>query len=339
MALRPLLAVLLLTVTGCSAGIADWELAPDEAGGPSAKNAEGTKLGEWRAALSGLPKGEVLQAAHLDGALFVLVKGSGLFKLVDGQSQWSAANPPVSGPSEVVTSLALVDRALLVSTSDSTTGNLYRLKFADDPWTKLTGAPALPMNAIAKKGSAILVAVSGANAGLFASTDGGATFIRRCDATKATFFTKGVRTFAAASAAQRIFATGDIASGFGGLYASDDDGRTWSRLPLKGDVETISANGAVVLTSLTLEGELRSDNYGNTFRPVDVLGPSRAFFLSGQKGFAGSTGSVLVSDDAGASWHSPDKALPTSLDVGLVYLAGNTLVAVADGAVYLNDLE
>lgn len=336
---RLLLTLALVLLTGCGAGVADWELAPSESGNEAADDGAGTKLGEWRAAITGIPQGEVVGAAHLDGALYVLVKGNGLFRLLDGQTQWSAANPPVSSASEVVTALALVDRALLVSTSDGATGSLYRLKFSDDPWTRLTGAPALPMNAIVKKGSAILVAVSGVNAGLYASTDGGESFSRRADATKAPFLSKPVRTFAAAAAAQRIFATGDIASGFGGLYASDDDGRTWSKLPLKGDVESISANGAVVLTSMTLEGELRSDNYGNTFRPVDVHGPSRAFFLSGQRAFAGSTGSVLVSDDAGLSWRPAEKEMPTTREVGLVYLAGSTLVAVAGGAVYLNDLE
>lgn len=335
---RSSLLVVLALLTGCG-GTADWMLEPGAGANAAAKNTDGTKLGEWRAAITGLPQGDVVHAAHLDGAVFVLVKGAGLFMLKDGQAQWSAANPPISSASEVVTSIALVDRALYASTSDAATGSLYRLKFSDDPWSKLSGAPPLPMNAIIKKGSAILVAVSGANAGLFASTDGGATFTRRTDSTKAPFFTKGIRNFAAAAAAARIFATGDIASGFGGLYASDDDGRTWTKLPLKGDVETISANGAVVLTSMTLEGELRSDNYGNTFRPVDVQGPSRAFFLSGQKGFAGSVGSVLVSDDAGASWRAADKDMPTTREVGLVYLAGSTLVAVAGGQVYLSDLQ
>lgn len=335
---RVSLFVVLFALTGCGAGTADYVLAP-EGPTPGKKPGDGTKLGEWRSATTGLPQGEVTHAAHLDGAVFVLVKGGGVFKLNRGESQWEAANPQLASAAETVTSVALVDLSLYATTSDGATGNLYRLKFSDDPWTKVSAAPSLPMTAVVKKGSALLVAVSGAQAGLFASVDSGSSFTRRADATKAAFFTSGVRALAAAAAAQRIFATGDIAAGFGGLYASDDDGRTWAKLPLKGDVEAISASGPVVLTSVTLEGELRSDNYGNTFHPVDVLGPSRSFYLSGQKAFAGSIGSVVVSDDAGASWQAPQAQMPTTSEVGLVYLAGTTLVAVAGGQVYLSELE
>lgn len=323
-------------VSGC-AGEADWVMSPSggsSAGGPS------VKLGAWRSQMTGLPQGEVLGVAHLDGAVYVLVRNNGIYALKDGADGWTAANPQLAG-AEQLTSLTLAGTALFATTSDlsSGTGNIYRLRFTDDPWERLEGAPTLPMNAVVKKGSTIYVAATGPSGGLFASTDGGASFTRRCDATKAPLFSKPIRSFAASSAAARIFATGEVASGFGGLYASDDDGKTWQKLPLQGEVEGISANGSVVLASLSGEGELRSDNYGNTFHAVDVSGPSRAFFLAGDRGFAGSLGNVLVSEDAGASWRDPNTKMPTSAEVGLVYLAGKTLVAVADGTVYLNDLQ
>ncbi|MFL5320433.1 MAG: WD40/YVTN/BNR-like repeat-containing protein [Myxococcaceae bacterium] len=321
-------------LAGC-AGEADWVMETSATGGAGAGNTS-VRLGAWRSQMTGLPQGEVLGVAHLDGAVFVLVKGNGIFSLRDGAQGWAAANPTLSSSSELITALSVVGNALFAATSDGSTGNLYRLKFADDPWQRLSGAPSAPMTAIVKKGSAILVAAVG---GLYASTDGGNTFTRRCDSTKAPLFSRPVRSFAAAAASQRMFATGELSTGFGGLYASDDEGATWQKLPLEGDVEALSANGAVVLASMSQQGELRSDNYGNTFHPVDVNGPSRAFFLAGTKGFAGSAGTVMVSDDAGLSWRDPQTRLPTSADVGTVYLAGKTLVAVAGGTVYLNDLQ
>src|SRR6476619_7547732 len=87
-------------LTGC--GAADWVMESPVAGGAGAGNTS-VRLGAWRSQMTGLPQGEVLGVAHLDGAVFVLVKGNGIFSLRDGAEGWTAANPSLASNAEVIT--------------------------------------------------------------------------------------------------------------------------------------------------------------------------------------------------------------------------------------------
>ncbi|MGA9520132.1 MAG: sialidase family protein [Myxococcaceae bacterium] len=345
---RAWLIAVLLSFSACT-GVAEWQEV-DPPVGPTLPDAgpDAIRLGRWEAAGDGLPAGAaVRKLAHHDGHLFAIVEVGGASSLhvrpLEGGA-WRAFEPEGRSASEVFGTVAVFDRALYVTTADvnAGTGALYTLRFADDPWKRIETAPALPLSALFRRSGELLVAASGsaATAGLYSSRDGGVTWSRRTAAQgTAAFFAHPVRALVASPSAQRLFAVGDASAGFGGLFSSDDAGATWTAAALKGEVIDLAAGDAYVLVSTTEEGEQRSDNYGSTFHPVSLGTSAYAFFVSGSRALAATSGGVFVSDDGGATWRSASEGLPSPVELRRVYLAGRTAVAAGPSGVFIARLQ
>lgn len=342
------LAAFAMTLTGCT-GAAEWS-SGDPAAAPDKERPEDavTQVGAWSLVKEGLPDGAAVQAiAHHDGAVYLVVQAgavSDVFALHRGASAWVNASPERHSTAERFHGLAVIDRALYLTAADdaASSGSLYRVRFSDEPWVRVATAPALPLSAIARKSGRILVAAHGAaaTAGLYGSSDGGQTWTKVAAAEgQAAFFSRPIRTFAASPAAQRLFATGEVTSGFGALYASDDGGATWTRMPVGGDVQHIHASGAYVLLSSSTEGELRSDNYGSTFHPLSLGTRVHGFHVADTRAFAATAAGVSVSDDGGATWRDASEGLPSFARIDCLYLAGSSLVAAGDSGVFVANVQ
>lgn len=347
---RPLLsafAAVVALLSGCT-GSADWTLT-EEGPAPRANLADSTDVGTWALRNEGLPAGaRVSSIAHIDGAVFAIAHGatgeSNVFSLQRDSSTWTNVSPERFAATEQFVALSVIGTTLYLTSADEAQnrGALYTLRFSDDPWKRLESAPDLPMSAITRKEGRLLVAVHGSpsTAGLYGSSDGGDTWIQLTDATgEAAFLGRPLRLFANSAGAQRFFATGETASGFGGLYASDDGGFTWKKSPVSGDVVDVRAANEFVLVCTTGDGELRSDNYGNTFKPMSVGAKAQSFFLSGSRAFAGTSDGVRVSADGGATWSDASDGLPSFVQVHSLYLAGGALVAAAQADVFVAELQ
>ena len=142
-----------------------------------------------------------------------------------------------------------------------------------------------------------------------------------------------VKTLVASPAAVRIFAL--VGSK---LWHSDDSGASWDTGLVGGDVAAIEAEGEFVLLQ-TSSGALRSDNYGNTFHPLDLGVAAVTFAASGTKAFAGTMSGMRVSDDSGVTWRDSSAGLPAGTPVMQLYLAGGALVASTGQAVYVAQVQ
>ncbi len=336
---------------GACTGVADWQAVGPPGGPPPPDGGpEVTRLGRWEAAGEGLPSGAAVRhLAHHDGQLFAIVDVAGasalhVRPLVGGA--WRASEPEGRSPTESFRAIAVFDRTLYLTTADANagTGGVYTLRFADEPWRRVETAPALPLSALLRRNGELLVAASGAlaTAGLYSSRDGGVTWARRAEAQgAAAFLAHPVRALVASPAAQRMFAVGDAGAGFAGLFSSDDGGATWGPAALKGEVIDLAASDAFVLASTTEVGEQRSDNYGSTFHPM-TMGQGKAataFFVSGARALAATSGGVLVSDDGGATWRNASEGLPSPVELSRVYIAGRTAVAAGPSGVFIARLQ
>ncbi len=287
---------------------------------------------------------EVAAMAHFNGILYAVVRSGGtrsLQALAEGATQWK----PVAlglAPSEEVVSVVKVDLAIYVSAGNDTagTGGLYRLDIASDQFTRLGTLPSGAPSALVKRGSQLLVAVSGVEGGVFASSDRGASWTRRAsNEGENGFLRRPVRQFAAAAAAQRIFATGEIASHFGGLYFSDDDGAHWRAAPISGDVLALHAASELMLVDVTVDGPQRSDNYGATFHPAVGVNGAQSFLISDSLSYAGTAQGLKVSADRGLTWAASGEGLPAGAEVSDLYLAGTQLFTVTPGRVFVAGLQ
>ena len=328
--IRPLLAMLCVVLTGCVGEVSETGAAT-EAPTPGVPT---VRVTGWREVSAGLPPtASVRSMAHFNGTVYAVAGAEGateLFALDEGQDLWrqldSKTELGINDSSERVQSVVRIDLAIYVTTANTAagTGGVYRLELGADRFASVP-APAQAASALLKKGSTLLLALGGKAPGLYASTDRGATWQLRADPSRAPFLAHPIRSLVSSPSAQRIFATGEVTSGFGGLYASDDEGATWTPSPLRGEVRAITAGGAVALVDLTVDGPQRSDNYGNTWHPVSALAnEARTFLIVGDRAFAGTAAGVRASADTGQTWTDASEGLP-SVEVQGLYLAGNAL--------------
>lgn len=321
-------------LTGCY-GEATWVQAPSNGGTETPGTIEGPapiQLSSFQSITAGLPPSAAPHAsAHFDGALY-LAASDGLYALDTGASSWRTVNLGLSG-SLKVTSVTRVDTSLLVTVADTAAGKggAYRLDFGADAFVKLTNAPDAPAWTLARKGSTLMLATTG---GLFVSTDRGASWARKSAALTAPFM-QPVQGVWAASAAQRIFAV----AADGTLHHSDDDGATWATGLVKGRVTALAAGASFVLLTSDVEGTLRSDNYGATFRPASMDAAAQAFAIVGSRAFAGTANGVRVSDDGGAVWRDASEGLPPGTSVKTLFAAGPALIAGSADQVYVAAVE
>ena len=96
-----------------------------------------------------------------------------------------------------------------------------------------------------------------------------------------------------------------------GLFASDDDGRSWSQRTKGAQVNGIAVLGRQVFVAGT-NGVTRSDDNGETWRTAGAFGPVHNIAADGVSVYALSYDrEVLRTDDGGATWTKADGGLPS----------------------------
>jgi hypothetical protein len=311
---------LTLLLTGCTGLVdqPDASTSTDDAGvdaGPPI-----IALAAFTLRSDGWPTGEpLLGAALLDNVLYA-ASASGLRALPLTQTAWQPVSTPDGGRPSSLQRLGTT----LVATVGSGTGKGVWTKTVDTEWLELSGAPAAPAWALTRRGTEYLLATS---KGLYAANDLASSWGRR---TAAAPFTGVVDALVAGVGQQRLFAIAD-----GGLTFSDSAGATWAGGLVTGQVTTLSGSGAYVFAARQADaGELRSDNYGATFKPMPtpVGAPVAALLFDQSLVWAGTSAGLETSDDLGVSWSADTHGLPAGLAVRRVVVAGSLLVVdTADG--------
>lgn len=138
-----------------------------------------------------------------------------------------------------------------------------------------------------------------------------------------------------------------IASGFGIILTSDDDGYTWNRSLETGDFfNSMDYNSAGIPYAVGYSGSLmNSADNGTTWKkmkdghsPIFSNTPFRNIKFYGSQGFiVGDNGTIWNSEDDGSSWNSI--SIDTEDDLIDFVLIGTKLIIVSEkGRVYLVDL-
>jgi hypothetical protein len=308
-----------ISLMGC-VGEADWALAPNDAMNPAGPMGPEVPMVAFTGLSEGLPASPSLAGtAQLDGTLYAIAN-DGLYSLATGANKWDAVAVMKSG--ERAMSVTRIDNSIYMTTS----GGLYRQSLNDMAFSAVAAAPAVECYGLIKKDGELLMTTAGA---LMVSADSGATWTVRSSA--ALF--AGATTLVASPAALRIFVVQN-----GTLFHSDDNGATWTDGLVQGHVSAIQAAGAYVLVQTDTQA-LRSDNYGNTFHPMDVGGTAGAFAISGQRAYAGTDKGLRVSIDGGATWMDAGNGLPAGAAVTQLYLSGAALVAGTGSGVYIAQVQ
>ncbi len=332
---RSILCVVLLLV-GCEGSASDPDGGTPRAdAGPVDAGPQPIKYTSFTRRTDGWPTGaRVLGATVLDNVLFA-ASDQGLLSLPAIDTRWGTVATPLTGDVKP-TSIQQVDQALVMTAAGATTGGLW-IKPFDGEWAQVMAAPAKPIWLLVKKSSEWLLATTG---GLYVATDLQGPWTRR-SAVGTALFTKQVSRLIAAPAQQKLFASGEPGNAtLGGLFESADLGVTWTASPLRGQLEAIAASGAYVLVSTATDGQQRSDNYGNTFRPASspVSNGVLTYVAQGTRFWAGGNGGLLRSDDNGVTFADDSAGLPQGTPVRALFFAGSyALVDTPDGP-YLNQV-
>jgi hypothetical protein len=279
--------------------------------------------------------------------LFAAASGVGVLRSDDSGDTWKSTGPGLQGHDAVALALRQELRrdvpldviAYSTTVFAGTAGaGVYRLAPGATAWiSSNAGLTSLDIRALAVGGDGVVandnrgVVYAGTADGLFASTDGGDTWIRK---TAGLPSAAGVAITSLASdpSASATLYAGTTA----GLFKSVDGGETWSQLdPVPGSIlftlsvavdplvpSRLYADGAktlpcapVCLPIAFLLVALRSLDDGATWSPVGTLGANfvRAFAATPNlpsRAFAGAAASgVFESDDAGATWTASNDGL------------------------------
>lgn len=154
-----------------------------------------------------------------------------------------------------------------------------------------------------------LALFAGTPSGLRFSPDWAATWERRDPAV-----TDGLES---AGAVRVIVPLGPTVflGGDGGLFQSDDFGRTWQKLGVLGSVQCILLSRYFdiepTIFAGTREGLLKSEDGGRTFRPTGLRGtPVTGLDWPGPALLAATGRGVVVSNDGGSSFSPPGEGMP-----------------------------
>lgn len=317
-----LLGLMLLAGCAGTAGEPDGGTMMRQDAGPFDAGPQPIKYTRYTLRADGWPANARLKgAAVLDNVLFVATD-QGLLSLPATDTRWAPVTTPLMGDVEP-TSLDRFDQALVMTAAGAAGGGLY-VKSLDADWTQVTGAPTTPSWTLVKKSTEWLLATTG---GLFKATALTGPWGRR-SAMNTPLFAMPVTRFVAAPAQQKLFAT----NATGGLFESNDVGATWTTSALRGTVDAIAAQGAYVLVSTSMNGQQRSDNYGNTFRPAmaPITDGVLFYVAQGTDFWAGGTFGLQSSSDNGATFSANSNGLPTGTAVRGLFFAGS--YAIADTA-------
>lgn len=284
---------------------------------------------------AGWPAGaHLVGAAVVESVLYAATPGG--VQSLDSTSaapSWAAEAVPL-GAGEQVTSLLRVDRTVYLTAAGSGAAGGVLVKRPAEAWARLGTAPAGAAWQVVKKGAEVLLATGGA---LYAAPTAEGAWTRRTVGT-VPLFAQRVTRLVTAPAQQRLFATGDAAAGLGGLAYSDDTGASWTFGLVAGDVSALAASGAVVLAEAAASGQVRSDNYGATFKAFAVGAPVTSFVFGTTRVWASTDAGVRASDDLGVSWVDEVVGLPAGPVRG-VFVAGPMLIADTEGGPFIEYLQ
>ncbi|MBL8910056.1 MAG: hypothetical protein JNM17_05045, partial [Archangium sp.] len=251
----------------------------------------------------------VVGAATVSGVLYA-ASTDGVVKLPAPDTTWTTELTPLSGDVKP-TSFQRDDQRLVMTAAGATMGGLF-IKELDGAWAQVTTAPSNPTWALVKKGNEWLMATTG---GLYVATDLAGPWSRRTALGNPLFAQKITRLVAGAGQ-QKIFTWGLAGSGV--LYESADLGVTWMTATPRGAVEALAASGAIVVISTAIDGQQRSDNYGNTFRTATMPIADGVLFYAtdGTASFwAAGNGGLKKSADYGVSFTDDPDGLPSGTPI------------------------
>ncbi|MFT3709602.1 MAG: hypothetical protein QM817_18390 [Archangium sp.] len=268
-------------------------------------------------------------AGSVSGVLYAATTDA-VVKMPNIETVWTTELTPLSGDLKP-TSFQRFDQSLVMTAAGASMGGLY-VKELDGEWAAVTGAPTNPTWALVKKGNEYLMATTG---GLYVATSLSGPWSRRTPLNTPLFAQKITRLVAGAGQ-QKIFAWG--MAGGGALYESNDLGVTWAVAAPRGAVEALAASGAVAVLSTAMDGQQRSDNYGNTFRAATAPISDGVLFYAtdGTSFFAGGNGGLKKSSDLGATFVDDPDGLPSGTAVLSLTFAGGYVIADTTNGPYVN---
>ncbi len=280
---------------------------------------------------NGWPSGaRVVGAGVLDNALFVATD-QGVVALPVTQTSWIPVTTPLMGDVKP-TSLQKIDQNLVMTAAGASSGGIYLRGFDSSDWTSVSSPPN-PTWTIVKKSNEYLLATTG---GLYRADSLNGPWTRR-SLMNTALFTQPIGRFVAAPSQQKIFATNVT----GPLFESTDVGVNWVASAPRGNVDALAANGAVVLVSTAMDGQQRSENYGNTFRDagMPIADGVTVYAVEGPNFWAGGIGGIKTSTDNGATFVDANDGFPAGTPVRGLFFAGNYVIADTQAGPYINQLE
>lgn len=331
MTVRFLLFVLVFAVSGCSAmmgepdgGRRDGGRLEFDAGPPPIVYTQFIKRS------NGWPtNARVVGAATVSGVLYA-ASTDGVVKLPAPDTTWTTELTPLTGDVKP-TSFQRDDQRLVMTAAGASMGGLF-IKELDGAWAQVMTAPSTPTWALVKKGSEWLMATTG---GLYVATDLAGPWSRRT-ALATPLFMQKINRLVAGAGQQKIFASGMAASG--ALYESADLGVTWTASAPRGAVEALAASGAIVVLSTAMDGQQRSDNYGNTFRAATTPIADGVLFYAtdGSAFWAGGNGGLKKSTDQGVTFTDDPDGLPSGTPILSFTIAGGYVIADTTDGPWVN---
>ncbi len=324
-----------LALCGCTGTAGDADAGVTVDAGPVDAGPQPIKYDRYTRRTDGWPAGaRVLGAAVVDNVLFV-ASDQGLLSLGAADTRWAVAPTPLSGDVKP-TSLQRVEQTLVLTAAGATAGGLYVKPF-DGDWAQVSAAPSKPTWLLVKKSTDFLLATTG---GLYAASALSGPWARRSPV-GTMLFTRATTRLVAAPSQQKLFASGDPAGALGGLYESSDLGVTWAPNGLRGLVEALGATGAFVVASTSMDGQQRSDNYGNTFRPATapIAGGVLTYVVQGTRIWAGGDGGLKSSDDNGLTFTDNADGLPVGTSVRGLFFAGSYAIADTVDGPWLTQMQ
>lgn len=313
--MKRLLFVLSTILTACSGTVGETDAGQQPDAGLFDAGPPPIKYTQFTSRSNGWPSGAAVRGAAVFDNVLYAANEQGLYALPATETTWKRDTNPLTGDLQP-SSLQRFDQTLVLTAAGASAGGVWT-KTLDTDWTKVTTAPGLPAWALVRKSNSYLLVTTGA---LYAADAVDGTYAERSDA---GVFAQPVRTLVAAPAQQKLFAAG------ASLFESNDQGVTWSPSPLRGAVEGLAATGAFVVVSTAIDGQQRSDNYGNTFRAQGSPLTSGVLFYGAQGStfWAGNNAGLFRSDDDGATFVEALDGIPAGTAVRGLYFAGGYVIA------------
>lgn len=310
-------------VIACTGSVEEPDAGTTVDAGPVDAGPQPIKYTQFTLRNNGWPSGAAVRGAVVFDNVLYAANDQGLFALPATDVTWKKDTSPLTGDL-LPSSLVRFDQTLVLTAAGASAGGVW-VKTLDDDWTQVAGAPTAPTWSISRKSGQYLLVATG---GLYVADALDGAWRQRSDA---GVFAAPVRTFAAAPAQQKLFAASTT------LFESNDQGATWVASALTGTVEALAASGAFVLASTSGDGQRRSDNYGNTFKPqTSPIQSGVSFYVAqGETFWAGGNGGLFTSADDGLTFTAVQNGLPSGVALRGVYFAGGYVIADTVDGPYL----